>query len=329
MLNMKYLLNKNMLLRFRILLLAAMIAFATQSASSQNVSFIAKTDTNNVLIGDQIKLHLIAKSDKKTNIILPTLPDTINKIEVRWRSKIDTLDSAGLFRLKQTYIITCFDSGYHTLPPFDLSYEQKGSAGIITTSSDSIVLKFITIPVDTSKAFKDIKPPLDSPITFMEILPYIGIFLLVLAMVWLAVYFWKKRNKVVTGKPEYDPRIPPHVIALEALKLLDADKLWQKGYVKQYFIRLTEIIWVYIERRFDITAPEMTSGEIIEALRAIQLDPVLIGNMNKLFVTADLVKFAKDQPLPDENSLLLTYAFDFIHKTFRKSDSISNQEQEN
>ncbi|MBL7893041.1 MAG: hypothetical protein JNL63_10450, partial [Bacteroidia bacterium] len=98
------------------------------------------------------------------------------------------------------------------------------------------------------------------------------------------------------------------------------EKLWQEGKVKQYHSRLTDILRLYIEARFKIPALEQTSDEIMSNFRSVLIDEESKKKIKQVFLVADLVKFAKEQPLPSENELSLTNAFDFVNGTSREND---------
>ncbi|MBI5325139.1 MAG: hypothetical protein HZB41_07705 [Ignavibacteriae bacterium] len=308
-------------------ILIVVLVLISVSLKAQRVSVRAGLDTNNVLIGDQLKLTLEATSDKKAKIVFPVIPDTIGKIEVLSRSKIDTVDSNGLFSLKQRFVITSFDSGWHSIPSLTFTYAGKGITDEYTVWTDSLLLKFNTVQVDTSQAIKDIKPPLDEPISWEEYLLYFIIGISIIGIGILAYKLWKRYKKKKESPLDYDPKIPPHIIALEALKQLDSEKLWQKGKIKLYHIRLTEIIRLYIERRYLIPALEMITPDIIQSLSEAKIVDELILYMKKVFEMADLVKFAKFQPLPDENTLVLNYAFDFVNKTIPSQEEPTKIEE--
>ncbi|MCX7736566.1 MAG: hypothetical protein N2319_07610 [Candidatus Kapabacteria bacterium] len=290
------------------------------SAFAQNLTVSVKSDTNNVLIGDQIKINLTVNSDEKTKIYLPVIPDTLGKIEVISRGKIDTVISDKNFTLKQNYIITSFDSGSFVFPSLTILYEKKGQTTLYPIQSDSLILNFNTIPVDTSQAIKDIKPPLEEPYTLADFIDYILIGLGVVAVAVLVIYLLKRRKKKEKIIQDYDPKIPPYLIALEDLKKLENEKLWQKGQLKKYYTLLTEIVRLYMERQFTIPALEMTSDEILQSLKSyknpenknIHFDNDLIKLLKTVFEIADMVKFAKYQSLPDENDLCMKNSVEFV-----------------
>jgi hypothetical protein len=301
---------------FRIIELIILIGlFAYFPVQSQNVTANAKCDLLVVKVGEQINLKLQVKCEPKTNIVWPAIPDSIGHLEIVSRTKIDTLDTLGSRIFKQAFVITCFDSGYYEIPPFTFMYEKNGSADLFPAQTQSIFLKFNTIPVDTQKPFKDIKGPIDEPITIWEYIWYIVGFMVLVVLCYLGWHFWNKRKIKDIYNLDYDPKIPPHVAALEALKQLDNEKLWQKGQVKLYHIKLTEIIRLYIERRLQIPALEMITEEIIDGLNKLNISNELILKMKQILELADLVKFAKHQPIPDENSLSMKTATEFVYQT--------------
>ncbi|MFH1052505.1 MAG: BatD family protein [bacterium] len=278
---------------------------------SQIPEIKVSVDTNNVLIGDQIKLLLQVNNRTKTNIIWPVVGDTLGHFEVVSRNKLDTLSKENRFTLKQTIVITCFDEGTYAIPSFTFGVVNDRDS-VDTLITELLYLKFNTVEVDTTLDIKDIKGPLDVPIDWTEYIIYFIILLVVLALAFLGYKYWKKRKQKLPDLG-YDPSIPPYVLALEALKQLESEKLWQGGYVKKYYIRLTDIIRIYIERQFKIKAMEMVTPEIISSLRNYGFEENLIIDMTELFTLADFVKFAKHQTLPDENSKCMNYSVNFVN----------------
>ena len=60
---------------------------------------------------------------------------------------------------------------------------------------------------------------------------------------------------------------------------------------------------------------EHTTDEIMQRLRFHQIDADLLSKLNQTLILADMVKFAKEQPLPEENDRCLNYAFEFVNST--------------
>ena len=107
------------------------------------------------------------------------------------------------------------------------------------------------------------------------------------------------------------------MVAFRELDRLKEEKLWEKGEVKAFYTRLTEITRHYMERQYGIPAMERTTEEILEAFRRANMEDNLLDEMLKdLLELADLVKFAKEDPLPVDNQTNLNNAHIFVQKTY-------------
>ncbi len=293
------------------IVLAALI-LSTMNIATAKVDIKTELDTNNILIGERITVSFLVTAPSKTGIVWPTLRDTSGKVEVIKDFPADTVSKdKGMLVLKKRYSLTSFDKGTFSVEPAVFTF---------TKNPDSIVanipaLQFRTVTVDTAKPIRDIVGPMSEPITFMEILPYLLIILGIGAIVYFVIFFMKRYKPKQIGEQAFEPKIPAHLLALQQLRALDEKKLWQTARVKQYYIELTEIIRSYIERRFNIFAMEMTSGEIKSALDSIDAEPALKNKFFTMLDNADLAKFAKYEPLPDENYSSMKICIEFIEAT--------------
>lgn len=296
-----------------ILLIVILSSCYTIQAEDIIVTPKLSTDTNNVLIGDRIKLLLELECNKKLKVVMPVIPDTIGAVEVLHKSAIDTITEGNKYRFSQQLEVTCFDSGAYIIPPFVFMYEKSGFNTLFPAATDSIFLYFYTVEVDTSQAIKDIKGPIEEPITFDEYIGYI-IAGLVFILIFVAAWIFLKRYRQRPAKPkyQYDPKIPADVFAKAELEKLEKEKLWQAGFVKQYYIRLTDILRLYLQRQLDFQALEMTTDEILDAIQKGSIAHNNIALLEFILRVADLVKFAKGIPLPDENARCLSDAYQIV-----------------
>jgi len=273
----------------------------------------ATVDTNQGLIGDWFQLTLKVAHDSSIRVSWPIIGDTVGKLEVIKRSKIETQTpdlSQGLMVIKKQFItLTAYDSGSYLIPPFNFQYHQAdGSIDSVYTSQQMITI--FSVKTDTTQPIKDIKAPLKLPFTWEEALPYIIGGAILIALAYL-IYYWIKRRKKKTVVIPPKKIKPAHIITLEKLKRLEEAKLWHQGKVKLYYIRLSDIIREYIENRFEVLAMESTTEEILEMLEDLSIAKKIKEKLYQLLTLADLVKFAKAKPLPleHENSLQNAYAF--------------------
>jgi hypothetical protein len=286
---------------------------------AQNTVAKAQLDSNNIMIGDQVALTLTFSSEENSFVSFPLYCDTcIEGIEIVRQSSIDTVKDESGYRLSKQLIITAFDSGAYIIPPIPF----YGQDSLLLAETEPLLLTVSTLPVDTALAIKDIKDPLSAPITIREALPYIIGALLVLGLVigglFLIQYLSnRKKPKLVTKEK---PKIPAHILALQKLNELWQKKLYQSGYVKQYYSELSDIVRVYIEHRWDVDAMEMVSSEIITALSTLDIPTEAMLKLQQVLYLSDMVKFAKANPLPDESSACYQNSVDFVQMTKQEKE---------
>lgn len=291
--------------------------FAVSLHINAAVEVTTTLDTNDVLIGERIKADFILTADNPVSVTFPKIPDSLSFIEILEENISDsTVEESGHFVLKRSIILTSFEDGEFDLSPIILQVEKEGVGDIYPLQANLPPLKFRTVEIDSGATIKDIKAPIDEPLTFAEILPWIIGAVLIAAGVIIVLYLLKRFGKKKQHEIlDFDPDIPPHILAFRQLKELDEEKLWQNNRHKEYYVRLTQIIRLYIQRKFDIPALEMTSGQLQEAVADITGKIGLFDDFREMTENADLVKFAKHMPLPDENSKAMSICLEFVEKT--------------
>jgi len=297
--------------------LPALIACAVNSFGQSAIHAWAKTDTTAIRIGEQFHLDISAAIPSDAKLTFPGIGDSIHKLEIVGRSAIDTSKSqdGSVATYHQSLTVTCFDSGFWVIEPFTFYFTKKGSAVSDSLTTEALLMQVQTIPVDTTKEIKDIKPPVDVPFTFKEALPYILGGLAAIALIWFIVYQLKKRKHKPQEVVRKIPDRPAHEIAIESLKQLQEQKLWQQGFYKEYHSGVTDILRTYIEHRFSVLAMEMPSDDTLSHFRNKLITPEAYEKLRYILQLADMVKFAKGIPLGTENELSMQHAFDFIALT--------------
>ena len=272
-------------------------------------------DSAAILIGEQTVLHLTvtADQDRPVQVIIPN--DTLMAgVELLNLSKADSTQiENNRLVIKQDLLITSFDSALYLLPPL------KVIDGVDTVYSNQVALKVSTLPVNAEnpEEYFDIKQVWKPPFVWADYLPILlGILLVLLlaAAAWYGWKRWKEQKSLIPFKNE-EPKLPPHEQAIKELDAIREQKLWQQGLSKAYYTQITETLRRYIDGRFGINAMEMTSGEILDLIRQNDEAKPLYENLRQILSLADFVKFAKMNPLPDENDLSLANAYRFVEQT--------------
>lgn len=284
-------------------------------ATAQSVTVNASIDSLQILIGEQAKIKLEASFDAGKKAVFPVFNDTIIKgVEIVEVAKPDTqyLNDKQRLLVSQEYTITSFDSALYYLPPFEVSVDNK------PYRSEALALKVYSMPVDTlnPEQFFGQKTIMAAPFAWEDWMPVIWSSVLVVIFIGLIIFLIIRfnDNKPIIRKMKIEPKLPPHEQAMREIERIKAEKIWQKGRAKEYYTELTDTIRTYIKERFGFNALEMTSSEIIDKLLEAK-DKESIEDLKNLFQTSDLVKFAKHDPLMNENDMNLVNAIDFINET--------------
>lgn len=291
----------------------------SQIVLAQEVNVSARVDSNNISIGDHVNLYLEVQHPKNITVLWPSVADSLQGLEVVQPATPTTKTENDHVIESATYILTSFDSGLVGIPPLTFYYRTSDDTTKKFVETKPIPIMVHGVAIDTTQDIKDIKPPVSLSITFAEILPYLIAIVVIAGLIWLFLYIRKKRKKGESILPEAPPR-PAHEIALEALKALDGERLWQRGKIKEYHSRLTDIIRTYIEHRFGVMAMEMVTDEIMNTDIIRNLDNNATSSLKEMLVLADFVKFAKYQPTPEENEKSMQLAFSFVETTYKKPE---------
>ena len=270
-----------------ILFLIGFIGFAQENQVSSAI------DTNAIKIGEQIQYKISVF--KAGSVIFPKLQlDSLGKVEVVESLPVDTLKDT----YEKKYVLTSFDSGQYTIPKQQVLINNK------SFFTDSLLVSVATVKVDTLKQqMFPIKAIKSEPKTFDDYKPLLWWVLLILVLIAVALYFiFRKKEK----KEEVVVFVAPIQEALQRLKELDEKQLLQQNKIKIYYSELTDIVRTYIEKDIYIPALESTTNELIETIidfnesSELGISKETIQQLKEVLQSADMVKFAKSQPIVEE-----------------------------
>ncbi len=300
--------------RMKRIVISIFFVFFAVAAYAQEPRVTARTDSAQYKIGEWILLHVGAEFPADVDSLAPVVRDSIGSFEIL------AIEAPRAKSGHQEWVfkLTMFDTGNVFIPPVAFSYKHRHDTLQRIAYSNPISLSVVGIPFDPKGDIKDIKPPLNAPWKFEDFLPYL-IALLISALAAAAYYYyrkWKKRRE--EGIVPMKPSIPPGQTALAALRVLEDKHLWQQGKVKQYYSEVTEIVRRFIEDQYGVLALESTSDEILAQLLKLPEAQALLKEFRSFFTTADLVKFAKYGPAPEEHEYELRWAYEIVRAMIPK-----------
>ena len=271
----------------------------------------AKIDPIEMMIGEQATVTLTVQAGEDAKVEWPQLKSRqllVPGVEVIATKKGP--DSGTTQTM--TVVLTSFDGNLYHLPPFEVKVNGK------ELKSADLALKVIEMEVDTTQLDKFFGPKdvQDNPFQWSDWAPSFWLSLLMLVLIALVYYLYLRLrdNKPVIAHIKIVKRLLPHQKAMKEIEQIKADKMVSAENPKEYYTKLTDTLRKYIEERYGFSAMEMTSTEIIDRLMSTD-DKQSLDELRHLFMTADLVKFAKYSTMINENDANLVNAIDFINQT--------------
>lgn len=301
-------------------LLAALPFVAKGQFIEPQAKMVLSADS--IMIGDTLTLGIEVTKDLAQDISIPTFKENrlTEKIEISDGPRIDTMSINGRnIVLRVNYTITSFDAGNYKLDSFPVLVGLKEPFDTLFALGGDL-LKVGTFEIDTTKDKpEDIKAIIDAPYSWEEFKQWMAdnwwivvAIIVGLGAIGFGVWWWLRRKE----KIEAAAAVPAHIAAITSLETLRNRKLWQNGRMKDYFSELTDILRLYIERRYGVSALEMTSAEILAALKEFNADDQkLVASLRELFQTADLAKFAKVIPEADDCETSYFDAYYYVEQT--------------
>ena len=280
------------------------ISAVTAGETDRNLPVTVKAgiDKQAVHIGDKITYTIEVKAKDDIEVKFPDFGENLAGFVIR-----DYGSSKGGFFGSRTqtqwYVLDIYETGKFTIPAALIKYRGSDKEQWKEALTVPIAVEVRSVlDGDIEKAdIRDIRGPesVYNLIYIYIVLAIIGIVIIIL----LVVRLLKKRR---TPQDIIPPPRPAHEIAYEALRELMGRDYLKAGKVREYYFELSDIVRHYIEDRFQLKAPEMTTEEFLATLKySGVLTREQKGDMKDFLSHCDMVKFAKY--LPDHTETELSY----------------------
>ena len=278
----------------------------------------AKISPIEMMIGEQAQVTISVQADENAKVEFPTFKPRQELVP-----GVEVLDAQRSSDYTLTLILTSFDGNLYHLPPFKVKVNGK------ELKTADLALKVVEVEVDTTKMdqFYGPKDVQDVPFQWSDLSLsfWLSVLLLVLIALNYYLYLRLRDNKPIITHIKIVKRLLPHQKAMKEIEQIKADKMVSSENQKEYYTKLTDTLRRYIEERYGFSAMEMTSSEIID--RLMQTDQQSLDELRQLFMTADLVKFAKYSTMINENDANLVNAIDFINQTKQENQPTETVEK--
>jgi len=236
----------------------------------------------------------------------------------------DKLDEENNLVKTYNYKFEPLVSGNFTIPPLIFNFAEAkigpvaddAGAKRYTLETEAIDIEVTSLLGEdlAELVIADIAPPVFLP-GRVPLWPFVIIAIVIIAAA--IIIFIRLRRKAAVAIARLFK--PAHEIAYQRLEKLVAAKLIEKGKLGRFYQRISDILRHYIEDRFNLMAPEMTTEEFLfELSRSNSLSQNDKDSLAEFLTHCDLVKFAKYRPETEQIQRTFDLVKNFIEKT--KSD---------
>jgi len=288
-----------------------------------------------LMIDQQVHIELEVIADKDVTVLDSPYETALRGEDYRYECRVARVESQlaqptqdGRLRWTYRFDVEFFLPGDHEIPGAEIEFVDltghTGDDAPVPTAepeeTQSVSTDPLTVVViagegsDLSEADLRIVPRLD-PIELPQkwtgwwwVIPVAVV--AVLAMMW-----WLLKHRRRADSPDV-MRIPAHEWASRQLSELIAEDLIRKHRVQEFYYRVSGIVRGYIERRFNVSAPEMTTEEFLaSALRDRRFGAETTQELGGFLTACDRVKYACHTPQDEEAHGAIHAASDFVEKT--------------
>jgi hypothetical protein len=277
------------------------------------VTVKVKADPDEVTIGTPFRFTMEITAPTGMQIVMAQPTERIGAFDIIDFGDEPAQHGTGMTTITRWYRLAGFETGHKEIESPPVSYRAPGATELIEVPKDHTVVTVKSLlPEKTDGAdIRDIKAPEPLPIDWR---PYYIAAAAVAALAIVAALLWRvsRRGRAARALPP----IPPHKIAYAELEKLRGRHLIEQGAFKEYYSTLSDIVRTYVERRFEVRAPEMTTEEFLtSSARNGRLQSGHRGVLGNFLTESDLVKFARHVPSIADSERAYDAAKRFVDET--------------
>jgi len=265
-------------------------------------------DKKEISIADRLNLSISVISDEAYDVTVPGFGEKLDQFGiVDYHTSQPELTGDNRSKISRSYVLEPFLSGEYVIAPMKIFFKKKDNSDDPDNENNDendheIETEELTIHVTSllpenfeELTLHDIQPPENLPQSY-NLWMWGGIlcgFVLLSGIAFVVII----RIRTKTGDGMAANKIPAHLLAFDELNALVSENLVEKGDIKAFYQKISDIVRRYIENRFNIKAPEQTTEEFLTGIQTRDDFNDTYKALLKNFLThCDLVKFARHQP---------------------------------
>lgn len=301
----------------------------SDSAERGPLKLVTTVAPSQVWLGDDVRVTLSVHTPADYVVEFPPAAAFGDLTATGLPAQVPRPTPAGGLEWRQEFSIATYASGALEIPPLAVKYARKPEEGAAPSFDGELATGTLKVEVRSALTSQDsVANPRDitGTLALPQHWPPWAIGLSAAAAVVLLVGGWLLYRAWLARRMRPVPPELPEVVALRALRTL-AERDWiAAGQAREYYYRLSEIVRQYIEAKFALAAPEMTTEEFLAyLLRDRRALPYDVGRLGEFLEACDMVKYAALEPGQAEATRALEAARAFIHATAAATAHVPDQ----
>jgi len=286
------------------------------------------------LIGDEVVFEIKVEPVANVEVLMPEFGEALDRYDILDFVPKQKINDDGSSVYIQRYTLQPHLSGEQSIPPILVEFVDN-RPGQKATPDDFDAYEILTDRLDftvtsvlPSDASSDLKPPLGelqprrpmSAWNWLVVSVLALVFISALAAGVLAVSSWRKRKS----------RRSAYELARQWLdhELSKPTPITDEQ-IDLFFVSISKVVRTYLENRFDLRAPDLTTEEFLElAGTSSDLSREHQSLLRDFLKQADLVKFAGVKASAEEISRAASLASQFLEETRENSPVIEVDQSE-
>lgn len=295
-----------------LLFAGAGLAASSETTAPDPVRVEARVDKEEVFIGDRVRYSIDVFSKKPgLEVEFPQAEGRFGEFVAGSAQREISRWPFAEERRSIEYILTSYEPGSRVIEPLSVRVRFPGGQWReIKTGRVAVAVRSVLAGRKDVNDIRDIKDPLalrESRLRAVALI--VAGFAAAWALAALLIRKIRSRGERIVIRPA-------HEIAYEELRDIKNRGLIAQGKSKEYFTRLSNCIRRYLENRFSLRAPEMTTEEFLGSVRESGfLTSVQKALLKEFLSGCDMVKFAKYGPAHEEIESSFQTAKSFVDQT--------------
>lgn len=277
-------------------------------------------------IGDALLLEIEAVAEPGVELLMPEFGEALGRFQIVDFVPFEEVDETGRSVARQRYRLQSFRSGPQRISPIAIEFvdrrpgERPAPEGADAYELLSEPLEFVVesgLEEGSALELRSAKGPLDPRGAGGALLwSLLGVLLLAAIAAPFAWRFWMAQRARFAQRSAFD------VARAELDALLARGRPQREGDMDPFFVALSAIVRRYLEARFRLRSPELTTEEFLEAMSdSPDLTSAHQGLLQDFLRRADLVKFAHHVPDAASVEASIAAVERFLEDTRERSDA--------